>query len=55
MNNLHMPSNLRLFRFLLAAIIFMIVKAQVLNEIEIAPDMAMTREAWELWVQDGMP
>lgn len=46
---------IRLYRFMLAIIIFMIVKAAFIGQVEVSPDMTMPREVWEAWVSAGMP
>lgn len=55
LSNVRMPSNMRLCRFILALVIFLILKAAFIGHVEVSPDMSMPREIWEQWVNAGMP
>lgn len=48
-------SYIRLARFVLAIVIFSMLKAQFIGHVEVSPDMSMPREIWEQWVNAGMP
>lgn len=51
----HKIPTMRLIRFMLALIVFSIIKTMVYNNVEVQPDMTMPREVWEAWVSAGMP